>query len=400
MTLGLLVTMTSCKDKFNTDDTVYSSRYVATLPADGFGTYGNNYYAILHGHLSELVDMNELPASDFGFEYGQDPKLEAEVKTIVSQMVEGEDNRGFRSRIDDLSQSTTYYYRAFVKVGGNIERGNIISFTTDMLHPSSVDLDESQVYLKFGETETIQLTATVNPPKAPNQEVDWVSSKPSVATVTSTGFVTAMGTGFTIITVTTRDGGKQAQCRVDVQEQDRKAINLGLSSGVKWANMNIGATNEADAGWYFQWGIPGQAFDPKEDGYKYKLNGTTPPDKLFGSDDAATSTWGSPWRMPTSDELDELLNDCVWSLVTIRGMGGFRVVKNGNSIFLPFAGYCYKSNVSKINECGYYWASTRRQGPNQYYDYVMADCLKIYDDGSKTNNMQAGYIGYSVRAVQ
>ena len=91
MTLGLLVTMTSCKDKFNTDDTVYSSRYVATLPADGFGTYGNNYYAILHGHLSELVDMNELPASDFGFEYGQDPKLEAEVKTIVSQMVEGED---------------------------------------------------------------------------------------------------------------------------------------------------------------------------------------------------------------------------------------------------------------------------------------------------------------------
>ena len=397
---AVLAAATSCKDKFKTNaEDVYVNPYVTTLGVDEFSAFGNSYSAILHGRLAYAVDMNELPAEDFGFECGEDPKLTGGFRTVSSEAVEGDDNRGFRAKISDLSQSTTYYYRAFVKVNGNIERGAIASFTTDILHPTSVSLNETDIRLKFGENETFQLTATVNPPAAPNQEVEWKSSNTSVATVSSTGFVTAVGAGYSLITVTTKDGGKEERCSVNIAKQDYQAIDLGLS--VKWANINVGAAHEADAGWYFQWGGSTPANNPQGDGYKYKRGGTTPPDKLSGSaQDAACYQMRGSWRMPTSDELDELLNNCVWSKVTVRGVDGYRVIKNGNSIFLPFAGLLYRVDTQFYNSKGYYWASTRAAGPDpNYFEYAMGDCLILTAD-SKENNKNEGYLGFPIRAVQ
>lgn len=54
--------------------------------------------------------------------------------------------------------------------------------------------------------ETIQLTATVSPPGATNSAVTWSSSSESVATVDSTGLVTALSAGSVTITATTSDG--------------------------------------------------------------------------------------------------------------------------------------------------------------------------------------------------
>src|SRR5690606_10087525 len=70
---------------------------------------------------------------------------------------------------------------------------------------TGVALNTSQASLKVGESS--QLTATVTPANATNKAVSWSSSDHSVATVSATGLVTAIGTGTATITVTTADGG-------------------------------------------------------------------------------------------------------------------------------------------------------------------------------------------------
>ena len=122
--------------------------------------------------------------------------------------------------------------------------------------------------------------------------------------------------------------------------------------------MNIGAKSPEDYGDYFAWGET----EPKEnyDWSTYKwCNGSrstitkyctsfsdgTVDNKttLELSDDAANTNWGGDWRMPTMSELNELRDSdyTTWTWTTQNGVNGYKVtsIKNGNSIFLPAAGY-------------------------------------------------------------
>ena len=75
--------------------------------------------------------------------------------------------------------------------------------------------------------------------------------------------------------------------------------------------------------------------------------------------DAARANWGGTWRMPTKAEMEELENNCTWTWTTQNGVNGCRVTgPNGNSIFLPAAGYCYGSSRYYVGENGRYWSST------------------------------------------
>jgi alpha-tubulin suppressor-like RCC1 family protein/uncharacterized protein YjdB len=83
-----------------------------------------------------------------------------------------------------------------------------------------VGLGQGAVTITVGATGT--LTAFVYPSNAADKGVSWVSSAPAVATVTGgeggRATVTAMAAGTTTITVTTRDGGRTASCRVTVDD--------------------------------------------------------------------------------------------------------------------------------------------------------------------------------------
>ena len=79
---------------------------------------------------------------------------------------------------------------------------------------TSVTLNQTSASLKKGETLT--LTATVAPSDAANKSVTWSSGNTSVATVSTSGVVTAVGEGTAVITVKTADGGKTATCTVAV----------------------------------------------------------------------------------------------------------------------------------------------------------------------------------------
>jgi hypothetical protein len=119
--------------------------------------------------------------------------------------------------------------------------------------------------------------------------------------------------------------------------------------------------------------------------------------RLEASDDAAHVNWGSPYRMPTGDELESLKNSssCNWTWTTIRGVNGYKVssTTTGNSIFLPAAG----DRTSILNGAGThgdYWSSTNsRTSPNN------AENLGFSISGSATHFLLPRYEGFSVRPV-
>ncbi len=158
-------------------------------------------------------------------------------------------------------------------------------------------------------------------------------------------------------------------------ENGHNWVDLGLS--VKWATCNVGATTPEGYGNYYAWGETKPKSTYNWSTYKY-CNGTTYSmtkyctDSEYGivdnkttlelSDDAAHVNWGGSWRMPTKAEQDELgdTNNCTWTWTTQNGVNGYKVTskKNGNSIFLPAAGYRSNSNLSRAGSFGYYWSSS------------------------------------------
>ena len=156
-----------------------------------------------------------------------------------------------------------------------------------------------------------------------------------------------------------------------------KAIDLGLPSGLKWASFNLGATRSEDYGYYFAWGET----EPKDDyswgTYKwcmgsemtmtkycsnsyYGYNGFTDGKTVLDpEDDAAHVNLGGNWRMPTKAEQDELRDRCFWEWTQVNGVNGDLVTgPNGDSIFLPAAGYRNDSTLGNDGTYGYYGSSS------------------------------------------
>lgn len=101
------------------------------------------------------------------------------------------------------SWQNSNYFRDVVFVSGS----STVAVTGVSVSPTSASLDVDG---------TQQLTATISPSNATNQNVTWSSSNSSVATVNSNGLVTAIAAGSATITVTTEDGNKTATCAVTV----------------------------------------------------------------------------------------------------------------------------------------------------------------------------------------
>ena len=154
-----------------------------------------------------------------------------------------------------------------------------------------------------------------------------------------------------------------------------EAVDLGLS--VLWATCNVGASTPEDYGDYFAWGetIPKENYDWTT--YKYckgivktmtkycndsshGYNGFTDNKIVLDpEDDAATVNWGGAWRMPTDAEFTELQEQCTWTWTTQNGVIGYKVVgKNGNSIFLPAAGFMDGAELETETLSGSYWSSS------------------------------------------
>lgn len=87
---------------------------------------------------------------------------------------------------------------------------------TVVKHVEDISVSPTQVKVIVGKTQ--EITVEFTPSDATNKEVEWVSSKPEVASVAD-GVVTGIAVGEALITATSVDGGFAAACKVVVEEE-------------------------------------------------------------------------------------------------------------------------------------------------------------------------------------
>ena len=164
-------------------------------------------------------------------------------------------------------------------------------------------------------------------------------------------------------------------------ENGHEYVDLGLTSGLKWAICNIGANSPEEYGDYFDWGEvePKTTYDWSP--YKYcddsgftKYNEEDCKILLDPEDDAATVNWGGAWRMPTIEEMCELFGECICIWTTQNGVSGCRFTgSNGNSIFLPAAGHMDNGGLYNAGSFGHYWSSSLLAPDVAYITNICSD---------------------------
>ena len=188
-------------------------------------------------------------------------------------------------------------------------------------------------------------------------------------------------------------------------------VDLGLS--VKWAKYNVGANSIEDSGEYFAWAEIyskdsyswgnyqyGQYYphNPANMCSKYTSNGGSADNKdvLDLCDDVAKVKMGGNWRMPTKSELSELCTKCTWKWTTLNGINGYSITaSNGNSIFLPTAGFYSGSSLNNLGVYGYYWSNEISTSDN----CVKAYCLSFNSNTKSSTGTLGRECGISIRPV-
>ena len=154
---------------------------------------------------------------------------------------------------------------------------------------------------------------------------------------------------------------------------DSDYVDMGLPTGTLWATRNVGASSPEDYGDYFSWGetVPKDYYDWST--YKWcNGSGTTLTKyctkrsygandyktELDTSDDAAWAHYPDG-RMPSLEQIQELVNSCSWQWTQRNGVYGQLVTgPNGNALFLPAAGRRVFDLLLKAGLHGGYWSRT------------------------------------------
>lgn len=174
-------------------------------------------------------------------------------------------------------------------------------------------------------------------------------------------------------------------------QQEFEWVDLGLPSGLKWATRNIGAPLPEKYGNNFSWGEVNTKSKYTKGNYKSK---NIPIMNIVGHNqyDAAKTNCGDKWRLPTKQDFEELLSVCVWTKGSSGGsMNGYYVVgPNGNSIFMPSAGYVDGSSRI-VSSIGCYWTGDAIDKDNAYF--------LLFDIFEKNVSIGKKYYGYSIRPV-
>lgn len=184
------------------------------------------------------------------------------------------------------------------------------------------------------------------------------------------------------------------------------AVDLGLPSGTKWADCNIGASSPTDYGDYFAWGETQMKRSYAWKTYKYIIDKNKNGIDDYGEDgykdigtdisgtnyDVAHVKWGASWKMPNEEQWKELKDCCTWTATAWKGRKGYKVTgPNGRVIFLPAAGYIWETEGKEIGKSGEYWFATSLNRSNMLSFDV--DRNEIHISG------RAQFAGVTVRPV-
>ena len=201
----------------------------------------------------------------------------------------------------------------------------------------------------------------------------------------------------------------------DGQQDGYYYVDLGLS--VKWATCNVGSDLASDDGLLFQFG--------RVDGYRYNDNNNqfrtnaqnkqdtgneyipkTASGKTYNvgetlqpADDAANVNMGGAWKMPTKDQLEELLNNTTYDVVTVNGVQGMLFTSTkpgyeGKQLFIPFAGYWSDASFTAAGSSASVWSS--QVHPSFVHSAYRLDCIS---SGNASINYGSRSYAFSVRGV-
>ncbi|MBR1834105.1 MAG: hypothetical protein IJ785_01145 [Bacteroidales bacterium] len=227
-------------------------------------------------------------------------------------------------------------------------------------------------------------------------------------------------------------------------------VDLGLPSGLLWAKYNMGGTTAGETNYLYAWGdtafregrftwmtyrftegdrkpdVPSiYASGPGDYGklLKYCTNSQYGKNGLADNlttlqpeDDAATVGLDKGARIPTPDEWIELFNNTTKKWVVedgedFVGVKGIRLTgPNGNSIFLPAAGYSCDGWLEQFGELGCYWTNalgdTEMELANSSHEVfavmdatLAAKCFEFASVSYSSVRNVFRYEGMSVRAV-
>ena len=240
----------------------------------------------------------------------------------------------------------------------------------------SIYLDKNTLDIEV--EDEIYLIAEVFPSTTMNKDVTWSISNPAIASVNSSGKVTGLSPGTTIITATSSSYGKTATCKLTVSEK-HESVQL-WADGPYWATCNVGAETPSARGTLFTWGnikgIDQYSYTLRDENYDSSRGAGLTEDIPANSTyyDAASYNWCRKWRIPTADEFRTLINADGSDLtvctvnsdgLTITGKGAY----SENSIFLP---YYQRREDDWVYYYGNYWARTldnETDAQNLYSEY-------------------------------
>lgn len=351
----------------------------------------------------QLVSSLSYGSMTYGICYGKDAEPTERLKAS------GKDGAGnYSVTLRALEGNTIYYYRPYAEVDGTTYYGQTSSFKT---------LEDNVVVTGDADDKGyVRSRLTIGGGSYSQLEVGlcWSSTNelPTISDVTASTNELDDENYYVVKITNYGNIHYRAYVKIDgvahygaVKSVENKfvvePVDLGLS--VKWANCNVGATSPEDYGWYFAWGETEPKSNYSWSTYFDSVNGnssnftkyaTNKKTQLDPEDDAAHVNWGGDWRMPTKTEQDELRTNCTWTWITQNGVNGYKVTSkvNGNSIFLPAAGYRYDSSLDDAGSYGYYW-------PSSLYSYSVYAYLLYFYSSNVDWFFDSRYYGQSVRAV-
>lgn len=198
--------------------------------------------------------------------------------------------------------------------------------------------------------------------------------------------------------------------KLEYKENERPTpgqwVDLGLPSGIKWAGWNVGASRPEEYGGYYAWGETEEKSEYSFETYKQREKyycGNYPYfhdwywiynnlGEISGTSyDVATVRWGGGARMPTWQEINELVKYCDFETGSLNDVvGSFVIGPNGNSIFIPYAGYRLQTSLYYDGRDAHIWSGTQSNNGCSH------GCRWGFNDGELDRKRECGQ---SVRPV-
>lgn len=386
--------------------------------------------ATLTGNVnSNAIEEDRLGVTNYGFIVSKNSNPTKENGWVIkgNDIKENE----FTVRAMNLAPMTQYYYVSFFYDGSKYYYGKVLSFTTKDFNSSNLTAEANA-----GET-SVNLKGYID-----YEKIGYFDSYKAGFDIIDNAIlysyeIISEGTNFTyktdkqnisaetnynyyfFIEYVDKSNTKhilkgQMQSFQTTLELETGAIDLGLS--VLWSGVNLGSTTPSGYGSYFAWGETVEKESYSLSNYLYtgiaigiETDPNWPGKTLFYNItsteyDAAFKILKDTWRMPSSEECKELVDNCKWKYMAYKKTWGFLITgKNGNRIFLPAAGRWNDTTHEQMTNYAYLWAGncqSDKHAKTGKLCYALSASYTVAGLSKSTGQVFEAYYGFSIRPVK